>query len=460
MDYVAVATIVFYLGGVTAVGAFMMRRTKGSVEWAVAGGGMSGALVAFALAGSRIGGAGTYGVAGAVINGGVWNMWWYGISSFAAMAFVGLFFAVYYRRLGLQTVAELFAVRFGSRRCQWLTSFCVQTENAIINVIEPYVIGVILSSLTPLTMLQGVLIAAAVFSVYVSLGGIWATAVTNVIHTVVNLVSLLAVGILGVREMGGWDAVTLQVNARLASSPDRSPAAWWGFAGAGWLPIFGMLFAAAIHSPAASVYANFSTATRSERSLAPAFIVGGMIAALMPVLAGVIGILAVARYGLDAGLAGYDNITRIASEISPVMGGVAIAAVLAAVISSGGPILLASATMLVRDWMPSSASFSSERRAQDLSCGHGVLRGARRPGGMVARDANGHVDPGLAPLRLRHGGSTCDLRRVYPLLASHDRAGGLLGYAPRVRGWRRVVPADQVGPLERASGTARIHSAT
>ena len=236
MDYVAVATIVLYLGGVTAVGAFMVRRSRGPGEWAVAGGGMSGALVALALAGSRIGGAGTYGVAGNVINGGVWNMWWYGISSFVAMAFVGLFFAVYYRRLGLQTVAELFAVRFGSRRCQWLTSFCVQTENAIINVIEAYVIGVILSSLTPLTMLQGVLIAAAVFSTYVSLGGIWGTAVTNVIHTVVILVSLLAVGVLGVREMGGWDSVTLQVNARPASSPTHFEAAWWGLAGAGWLP--------------------------------------------------------------------------------------------------------------------------------------------------------------------------------------------------------------------------------
>ncbi len=70
MDYVAVATIVLYLGGVTAVGAFMVRRSRGPGEWAVAGGGMSGALVALALAGSRIGGAGTYGVAGDVINGG------------------------------------------------------------------------------------------------------------------------------------------------------------------------------------------------------------------------------------------------------------------------------------------------------------------------------------------------------------------------------------------------------
>ena len=194
-------------------------------------------------------------------------------------------------------------------------------ENAIINVIEAYVIGVILSALTPLTMFQGVLIAAAVFSIYVSLGGIWGTAVTNVIHSIVILASLLAVGVLGVREMGGWDSVTVQVNARLASSPSHSQAAWWGFAGAGLLPVFGMLFSAVIHSPAASIYANYSTATRSERSLVPAFIVGGLIAALMPILAGAIGILAVARYGLNAGLAGYDNITTIASEISPVMGG-------------------------------------------------------------------------------------------------------------------------------------------
>ena len=123
-----------------------------------------------------------------------------------------------------------------------------------------------------------------------------------------------------------------------------------------------MFFSATIHSPAASIYANYSTATRSERSLAPAFIAGGAIAALMPVLAGLIGILTVARYGTDSGLAGYRNLTTLAAEISPVMGGIALAAVLAAVISSGGPILLSSATMFVRDWIPSASTYSSARR--------------------------------------------------------------------------------------------------
>ena len=82
----------------------------------------------------------------------------------------------------------------------------------------------------------------------------------------------------------------------------------------------------------------------------------------MPMLAGLIAILTTARYGLDTGLGGYRNLTTLASEISPVVGGVALAAVLAAVISSGGPILLSSATMFVRDWLPFTSRYDSARR--------------------------------------------------------------------------------------------------
>ena len=322
---------------------------------------MSGVLVAFGLAGARVGGAGTYGIAGDVMNGGVWNMWWYAISSFAALTLVGLAFAGYYRRLGLQTVGELFLLRFGSKRCQWLTSLCVQTEYAIVNVIEAYVIGVIISSLTPLSMLHGTLIAAVVLATYVSLGGLWGTAVTNVIHCTVILVSLFALGVVGIWEFGGWQLVTEQVNAGLALTSEDS-VRWWAFTGGGMSAIMAMFFSATIHSPAASIYANYSTATRSERSLAPAFIAGGAIAALMPILAGIVGILTVARYGPDPGLAGYSNLTAFAAEISPIWGGIALAAVLAAVISSGGPILLSSATMFVRDWMPWASKYSSGRK--------------------------------------------------------------------------------------------------
>ena len=58
----------------------------------------------------------------------------------------------------------------------------------------------------------------------------------------------------------------------------------------------------------------------------PAFLLAGIIAAVMPVLAGLIGILTAVRYGFDAGLGGYQNLTTLASEISPVVRGVALAA--------------------------------------------------------------------------------------------------------------------------------------
>ena len=90
-----------------------------------------------------------------------------------------------------------------------------------------------------------------------------------------------------------------------------------------------MFFAAAVHTPAASIYTNYSTAAKTERHIAPAFLLAGLIGAMMPMLAGLIGILTTARYGLDAGLSGYRNLTTLASEINPVVGGVALAAVVA-----------------------------------------------------------------------------------------------------------------------------------
>ena len=358
---IVLAIIVLYLAATTALGIYMVRRSRGSDDWSVAGGRMGVLMMAVGLAGTRIGGAATYGVAGDVITGGVWNMWWYGISAFLAMALVGMFFAVPYRRLKVQTVGELFTLRFASRRAQWMTSLCVQTEYAIVNIIEPLVIGRILAPITGMPYGAAVAIGSLCLVSYTAFGGLWGGATTNLIHSVAILIGLGFVGLVGMNHLGGWSNVTASVDAALGVT-GTDPAAWWGFAGAGWAAVFAMIFSAVIHTPAASVYVNFSTAARNERLVLPAFLLGGLIAMPMPMLAGWVGIESLAKYGAGAQLASYQTVTRLASEINPWIGGVALAAVLAAVVSSGGPILLASATMLVRDWIPSSRSWDGPRR--------------------------------------------------------------------------------------------------
>jgi SSS family solute:Na+ symporter len=285
---------------------------------------------------------------------------WYAVNTLLALALIGIFYAVPYRRLGIHTVGEVFLQRFNSRRCQWLTSLCVQVEYLIINIIEPYVIGRILTAMTGVPFGITVLISGVIIVTYTSLGGIWGSAATNLIHCVAILGGLSAVAVMGVNHLGGWDQVVAAVDATLATTDHAT--AWWSIAGAGWLPVIGMFFSATMHTPAASVYCNFAAAGRNERAVRRAFILGGLIAAPMPLLAGLIAIETVAKYGAEARLASYQTLTRLAIDINPWIGGIALAAVLAAVVSSGGPILLSSATMFVRDWLPRSHTWTQDRR--------------------------------------------------------------------------------------------------
>jgi Na+/proline symporter len=167
--------------------------------------------------------------------------------------------------------------------------------------------------------------------------------------------------VLGLSHLGGFASMAAGVDAALAQTPVDA-AAWWSFSGGDWLAVIAMIFSAVIHTPAASVYVNFATAARSERAVLPAFVLGGLIAMPMPMLAGWIGIESLAKYGATAQLTSYQTVTRLATEINPWLGGIALAAVLAAVISSGGPILLSSAAMFVRDWFRGSASWPGERK--------------------------------------------------------------------------------------------------
>jgi SSS family solute:Na+ symporter len=357
---IALGMIAAYLLGTTLLGVLMVRRSRAGDDWAVASGRMGVLMIAVGIAGTRVGGAATYGVAGDVITGGVWSMW-YAANTFLALALIGIFYAAPYRRLGIQTVGEVFVHRFGSRRCQWLTSLCVQVEYLIVNIIEPYVIGRILTAVTGLPVAVTTLVSGVIIVSYTASGGLWGSAATNLIHCLAILLGFTAVALIGAQHLGGWDQITAAIDTTLAAA-QTDPASWWSVAGAGWLPVIGMFFAATVHTPAASVYVNFAAAGRNERTVRRAFILGGLIAMPMPLLAGIIGIETLAKYGAEAQLSSYQTLTRLAIDINPWVGGIALAAVLAAVVSSGGPILLSSATMFVRDWIPASATWSQQRR--------------------------------------------------------------------------------------------------
>ena len=175
--------------------------------------------------------------------------------------------------------------------------------------------------------------------------------------TQVVIFGLMLVGLIVMDDIGGWRVVIQRASEQLAVS-EVNETAWWSFTGIGIATIIAMFISATIHTPAASVYANYASSARKESFLIPGFFFAGLIAAAMPVVAGFIGILTMSEYGPESGLTSYLNIAQLAIDGGPILGGIALAAVLAAVISSGAPILLASATMFVNDWVPGAKDFS------------------------------------------------------------------------------------------------------
>jgi len=357
---ITASVIIAYLVFFAAAGLWLSRSNASSADWDIGGGTLGIAMLAAGIAGTRIGGAGTYGVAGDVISEGLGHLW-YGVNSFAALFLVGLFFAIPYRRLKLVSVGQAFDYRFGSYRCQWLTSLCVQAEYLIVNIIEPYIIGSIVSGVTGIPFGLGVLIGAVVIISFTVFGGLRGTAITNIVHCSVIIFGLLLVGLVVMGNMGGWDSVLERANGMLAGA-SQDEVRWWSFTGIGWATIIALFISATIHTPAASVYANYASSAARQEYLIPGFFLAGIIAAAMPLVAGFIGILTMATYGAEAGLGSYLNIAQLAMDAGPILGGIALAAVLAAVISSGAPILLASATMFVNDWVPGAKNFSSEKK--------------------------------------------------------------------------------------------------
>jgi SSS family solute:Na+ symporter len=243
-------------------------------------------------------------------------------------------------------------------------------------------------------------------------GGLKGTAVTNIVHCAVIILGLGAVGFIAMQNLGGWGAVVAESKVMLEASGKDVPS-WWSFTGIGWATIIALFISATIHTPAASVYANYASSAAKQEYLIPGFFWAGVIAAVMPVVAGGIGILTMVKYGAESGLSGYLNIAQLAIDTGPLLGGIALAAVLAAVISSGAPILLASATMLVSDWIPRSKNWSSDQKLNHY-------RAVRHTGCISRVVTEFWLGAAVLTARFRHGSASSDSSGLRILLEAHN----------------------------------------
>jgi len=207
--------------------------------------------------------------------------------------------------------------------------------------------GKAFAGFTDLDYTTGVVVGAAIIIFYTLVGGYKAVAWTDLFQGLLMLSGLLIVPLLAIDAAGGWGAVAATLREQ-----DAGLLSPWGPAGKSTTAVVGIVSFLAIGLPFMGVpqlMVRFMSA-RTEESLVPAMTLSVIVILLFDLGAVLTGM---AGRALFPGLDDPETILPVISTslLNPVLGGIMMVVVLAAIMSTVDSLLILASSAIVRDYL-------------------------------------------------------------------------------------------------------------
>lgn len=348
--WIIIGIVGVYLVGTTLIGFWQSKKIKDARDYGLTK--LTAFQAAAFLAGYTLGGASTYGVAGDTIKFGLTYYVWFPISIALGWWVTGLLFSgPYFREQGV-TLPALMGKRFDERtRFAAMVSMMIYTVFVI--VIEIYTLAMIIRAVAPgLNMLQASLISLAACVGTVAFSGIMGGSVTNMIHSVTMVVAFGLVFYTMWNVVGGLGGAFQEIELILPSIPNEGVGfkAWISPVGLGWGVIGQILLAKSGRLGGISSVSNLAASCRSEKEARWAFMLAGLISAIPSFLICSVGLFTAAYLGervLDVPL--YSSIGYAIADFNPLLAGIFLAAISAAILSTFSPLAVTFSTVFIED---------------------------------------------------------------------------------------------------------------
>ncbi len=333
-----------YLVAMLAIGVYAARRTASPDDFMVAGRSLPLWLCSATIMATWIGGGSMLGVSGMTYEGGLLAVIADPFGAALGLALVGLFIVRLVRRLKLVTVIDFIDIRFG--RVAALFSALAMTSSSIgWSGALMVAFGVVLNSLTGLSLEWGIVIGGSIVLIYTAAGGMWAVVLTDFVQLtviVIGLVILLAVVLI---DMGGWTSAWSSVPAsKFNMLPESNDIA-------SWMNYLRAWFIIGIANLASQSLLQRGLSARSEKVAQNAFYIGSLgflVIAMIPVMLGLLA--SVSMPGIEDRQA---IIPTLAQEhLHPVLMAVFVGALLAAIMSSADSALLSASSVISANILP------------------------------------------------------------------------------------------------------------
>ncbi len=267
----------------------------------------------------------TYGLSGA----------WYTIANGLGIVFIALLFARLYRSLGKVTVSGIIGKYLGQRAAM-VTSILLIIVMLMVGASQLVAIGTLGQTLLGLSVPVSIAVLGVGIILYTLFGGMLAVGYTNILHMITMYLGVGLALIVSLSNVGGIKALHTQL-----------PEAYFNFTTIGSSKVISWIIASILGACTAQAGIQPILAAKDEKTAVRSSFWIAALVAPFGILTALLGMIAKVNFPelADAKLA----LPQLMLSLNPVVGGLVLAAILAAVLSTASPIFLASGTLFTKD---------------------------------------------------------------------------------------------------------------
>ena len=329
--------IILYLLGMLAIGAASKKKAREADDFFVAGRKGSSLFITGSLLATIIGGSATVGMAGLGFKQGLTGAWWLLVGSIG-LIFLGLFFAKKVRNHALYTLPELVEKQY-DRRMALATSILIVISWIGITAAQIIAAGKILGILEIGSPVLWMVIFTVVFVAYTVLGGQYAILRTDTLQTLIIFAGIFGGLALLLSRLGGWGGLQNSLAPEQLAFPLSSQ--FGGTELATLLLVVGLTYVVGPDMYSRLFCAKDDKTARASSLWTALFIIPVAFA---------ITLIGMGAAALFPQISPEQALPMVIKEVfSPLLGGVVLAALLCAVMSSADTVLLSASTILMVD---------------------------------------------------------------------------------------------------------------
>lgn len=266
---------------------------------------------------------------------------WYGLACGIGILFLAFTTAGKFRKLSLYTVPDYLEHRYGGKTIRVLGT--ILSLVALVGILA----AMVLSAQGALEILgitgnTGAIIATLVFITYTTFGGLWAATITDSVQLILATIGVVLASIVVLKNAGGMTGLN---EILIQKGVGTEYFSLWGM---GTSAIIWILLPTVMYTLIGQDFYQRIFAAKDEKVARNASIVGGVLMILVSFFPTIIGMGARALSDLDNGAKAFPWVVQ--NLMNPVLGGIILAAILSAIMSTADSLLTAATSHIVNDF--------------------------------------------------------------------------------------------------------------